>query len=64
MRKKIKVGQSEIIFFLNLIFYNWIDVGWRLECISTYEEWLLTRFCQNNDPLDVKNYIVRQIYGI
>ena len=24
----------------------------------------LTRFCQNNDPLDIKNYIGRQKYGI
>ena len=24
------------------------------------EEWYLTRFCQNNDPLDLKNYIRKQ----
>ena len=31
-----------------------------LECISTLEEWHLIRFCQNNDPLDIKNYIGRE----
>ena len=25
---------------------------------------ILTRFCQNNDPLDIKNYIGRQKNGI
>ena len=62
MLKKIRVGRSVIIltFFLNFIFYNLIDVGWHLERISTLEEWNLTRFCLNNDPLDIKNYIGRQ----
>ena len=60
MLKKIRVDRSEFFFFLNLIFYNKIDVGWHLECFSTLEEWYLTRFCQNNDPLDIKNYIQRQ----
>ena len=60
MLKKIRVGRSEIIFFLNFIFYNWIYVGWYLEYISTLEEWHLTRFSQNNDPLDTKNHIGRQ----
>ena len=64
MLKKIRVGRSEIIFFLILFFYNWIDVGLHLEYISTFEECHLTRFCQNNDPLDIKNYIGRQKYGI
>ena len=59
MLKKIWVGRSEMIFFL-FIFYNKIDVGWNLESISTLEEWYLTPFCQNNDPLDLKNYIRRQ----
>ena len=40
--EKIRVGQSEIFF--KFIFYNWIDVGCDLECISTLEEWHLTRF--------------------
>ena len=57
MLKKIKVGRSEILFFFFFIFYYWIDVGWHLEFISTLEEWHSTRFCQNNDPLDMKNYI-------
>ena len=62
MLKKIRVGRSEIIFLVNFIFYNWIDVGWHLECISTFEEWHLSHFCQNNDPLDImiKNYIGMQ----
>ena len=31
MLQKIRVGRSEIIFFLIIfIFYNWIDVGWHL----------------------------------
>ena len=41
------------------VFYNWIDVGWRLECISTLEEWHLNSFFQTNVPLDIKNYIGR-----
>ena len=36
MLKKIRVGRSEILFFLILFFI--IDVGWHLECISTLEE--------------------------
>ena len=52
------VGRKYI--FLNYIFYNKIYVGWHLECISTLEEGYLTRFYQNNDPLDIKNYIQRQ----
>ena len=28
-----------------------------LQCISTLKELHLTRFCQNYDPLDIKNYI-------
>ena len=59
MLKKISVGRSEF-FFLILFFYDKIDVWWHLECISTLEEGYLTRFCQNNDPLDIKNYIWRQ----
>ena len=47
---------AEIIFFI-LFFYKWIDVGWHLECISTLQEWHLTRFSQNNDPPYIKNYI-------
>ena len=46
MLKKIKVGRSEIYIFFNFIFYNWIDIGWYLECISTLEEWHVTCFCQ------------------
>ena len=38
MLKKIRVGRSEIYFLFNLIFYNKIDVGWHVECISTLEE--------------------------
>ena len=55
--KKIRVGGSEFFFFLNFIIYNWIDVGWHQEWISTLEEWHLTCFCQNDDPLelDIKN---------
>ena len=53
MLKKITVGRSDIIF----IFYNWIDVGWHLECISTLEERHFTHFCQNNVPLDIQIYI-------
>ena len=60
MLKKIRVGRSEIISFFSFIFYNWIHVGWHLECISTLEEWHLTRFCQTNNNLDIKNYIGRQ----
>ena len=60
MLKKIRVGRSEIYIFWILFFYNKIDVGWHLECIYTLEEGYLTRFCQNNDPLDIKNYIRRQ----
>ena len=53
------LGQSVRNIF-NFIFYTWIDIGWHLEFVSTLQEWHLTRFCQNNDPLDVKNYIGRQ----
>ena len=60
MLKKIRVGRSEMIFFFNFIFYYRIDVGWHLEFISTLEEWHSNRFCQNNDPLDMKNYIEKQ----
>ena len=38
MLKKIRVGRSEIFYFLNFIFYNKIDVGWHLQCFSTLEE--------------------------
>ena len=51
-------------FVKNFIFYHWIDVGWHLEFISTLEECHSTCFCQNNDPLDMKNYIERLKYGI
>ena len=65
MLKKIRVGRSEIIFLkFFFIFYNCIDVGWHLECISSFGEWHLTHFYQNNDPLDIKNYIGMQKYGI
>ena len=30
------------LLFLNFILYNWIDVGWHLECIFSLEEWHLT----------------------
>ena len=57
-KKLGSVGRKYI--FINFILYNWIDVGWHLECISTLQKWHLTRFCLNNDPLDIKNYIRRQ----
>ena len=37
-----------------------IDVGWHVKCISTFEERHLPHFYQDNDHLDVKNYIGRQ----
>ena len=59
MLKKIRDGRSDFFFFL-IIFYNWNDVGWHLDCISTCKEWHLTSFYQKNDPLDIKNYIGKQ----
>ena len=56
MLKKIRVGRSEIFFFLILFFITKLNYWWwHLECITTLEEWHLTLFfCQNNDPLDIK----------
>ena len=56
MLKKIRVGRSEIIFFLILFFRTEL----MLDGISTFQEWYLTGFCQNKYPLDIKIYIGRQ----
>ena len=60
--KKIRVGRSEVIF-LNFIFHNYWMAS-RMHFYIKFEEWHLTLFCQNNDPLDIKNYIGRQKKGI
>ena len=55
MLKKIRVGRSEIIFFLILFFITGLILELHLECISTLEKCHLTHFCQNNSPFDTKN---------
>ena len=50
----IRVSQIHF-FILILFFYNWINVGWYLECISTLQKWIWNGFFVNhNDHLDKK----------
>ena len=55
--EKIRVGQFDFFFFLILFFINELMMD---GTNPTLEECHLTRFCQNNYPLDTKNYIGRQ----